>query len=51
MLGGDHTTTLPALRSVHKHWGQASVIHFDSHLGELETLYFLYPLPFASAMR
>ncbi|KAI0431532.1 arginase [Xylaria sp. FL1042] len=32
MIGGDHTTTLPALRSVHKHWGQASVIHFDSHL-------------------
>ncbi|KAI1353415.1 arginase [Xylaria sp. FL0043] len=32
MLGGDHTATLPALRSVHKHWGQASVIHFDSHL-------------------
>ncbi|KAI1119141.1 arginase [Nemania sp. NC0429] len=33
MLGGDHTTTLPALRSVHKHWGQVSVIHFDSHIG------------------
>ncbi|KAI1425758.1 arginase [Xylaria sp. FL1777] len=32
MIGGDHTTTLPALRSVYKHWGQASVIHFDSHL-------------------
>ncbi|RYC57943.1 hypothetical protein CHU98_g8263 [Xylaria longipes] len=32
-LGGDHTTTLPALRSVHKHWGQVSVIHFDSHIG------------------
>ncbi|TRX94950.1 hypothetical protein FHL15_004035 [Xylaria flabelliformis] len=31
-LGGDHTTTLPALRSVHKHWGKVSVIHFDSHL-------------------
>ncbi|KAI3340613.1 arginase [Ustulina deusta] len=31
-IGGDHTTTLPALRSVHRHWGQASVIHFDSHL-------------------
>ncbi|KAI0409890.1 arginase [Xylaria palmicola] len=31
-LGGDHTTTLPALRSAHKHWGQLSVIHFDSHL-------------------
>ncbi|KAI0446443.1 arginase [Xylaria telfairii] len=31
-LGGDHTTTLPALRSVYKHWGQVSVIHFDSHI-------------------
>ncbi|GAP85370.2 putative arginase family protein [Rosellinia necatrix] len=31
-LGGDHTTTLPALRSVHEHWGKVSVIHFDSHL-------------------
>ncbi|KAI1129248.1 arginase [Nemania abortiva] len=32
MLGGDHTTTLPALRSVHQHWGEVSVIHFDSHI-------------------
>ncbi|KAI5369503.1 Putative ureohydrolase [Septoria linicola] len=31
-LGGDHTTTLPALRSTMKHWGAVSVIHFDSHL-------------------
>ncbi|EUC29760.1 hypothetical protein COCCADRAFT_39903 [Bipolaris zeicola 26-R-13] len=31
-LGGDHTTTLPALRSAYHHWGQVSVIHFDSHL-------------------
>ncbi|KAI8631043.1 arginase [Xylariaceae sp. FL1651] len=31
-LGGDHTTTLPALRSAHKRWGPVSVIHFDSHL-------------------
>ncbi|RWA05514.1 hypothetical protein EKO27_g9587 [Xylaria grammica] len=31
-LGGDHTTTLPALRSVYDHWGQVSVIHFDSHI-------------------
>ncbi|KAI9683800.1 MAG: hypothetical protein M1820_010909 [Bogoriella megaspora] len=31
-LGGDHTTTLSALRSAHKHWGRVSVIHFDSHL-------------------
>ncbi|OAX84849.1 hypothetical protein ACJ72_00777 [Emergomyces africanus] len=32
-LGGDHTTTLPALRSTYKHWGPVSVIHFDSHIG------------------
>ncbi|EON61125.1 agmatinase [Coniosporium apollinis CBS 100218] len=31
-LGGDHTTTLSALRSTHERWGQVSVIHFDSHI-------------------
>ncbi|OCL05988.1 Arginase/deacetylase [Glonium stellatum] len=31
-LGGDHTTTLPALRSTYEQWGQVSVIHFDSHI-------------------
>ncbi|WPG99662.1 Hypothetical protein R9X50_00248100 [Acrodontium crateriforme] len=31
-LGGDHTTTLPALRSAHTHFGAMSVIHFDSHI-------------------
>ncbi|ORY16950.1 arginase family-domain-containing protein [Clohesyomyces aquaticus] len=31
-LGGDHTTTLSALRSTFHHWGEVSVIHFDSHL-------------------
>ena len=31
-LGGDHTTTLPALRSTINHWGKVSVIHFDSHI-------------------
>lgn len=31
-LGGDHTTTLAALRSTFEHWGAVSVIHFDSHL-------------------
>jgi agmatinase len=34
MLGGDHTTTLSALRSTFNHWGAVSVIHFDSHLGK-----------------
>ncbi|KAL7945076.1 arginase family domain-containing protein [Trichoderma barbatum] len=32
-LGGDHTTTLSALRSTYKRWGPVSVIHFDSHIG------------------
>ncbi|KAL5336590.1 agmatinase 1 [Aspergillus crustosus] len=31
-LGGDHTTTLSALRSTFEHWGPVSVIHFDSHI-------------------
>ena len=31
-LGGDHTTTLAALRATYDHWGAVSVIHFDSHL-------------------
>ncbi|KAF2838785.1 Arginase/deacetylase [Patellaria atrata CBS 101060] len=32
VLGGDHTTTLSALRSTYNKWGQVSVIHFDSHI-------------------
>lgn len=35
-LGGDHTTTLPALRSAASRWGKLSVIHFDSHIGDEE---------------
>ncbi|KAI4174397.1 MAG: hypothetical protein LQ343_002332 [Gyalolechia ehrenbergii] len=31
-LGGDHTITLPLLRSVVAAYGPISVIHFDSHL-------------------
>ncbi|KAL4753088.1 hypothetical protein BDW72DRAFT_169829 [Aspergillus terricola var. indicus] len=31
-LGGDHTTTLSALRSTYRHFGPVSVIHFDSHI-------------------
>lgn len=34
-LGGDHTTTLSALRSTHEKWGPVSVIHFDSHIGRV----------------
>jgi len=35
-LGGDHTTTLAALRSTFERWGPVSVIHFDSHLGKCQ---------------
>lgn len=31
-MGGDHTITLPILRSIHSVYGPVSVIHFDSHL-------------------
>lgn len=31
-LGGDHTTTFSALRSVYEKHGPVSVIHFDSHI-------------------
>ena len=31
-LGGDHTITLPLLRSINQAYGPISVIHFDSHL-------------------
>ncbi|KAJ4421857.1 hypothetical protein N0V82_003457 [Gnomoniopsis sp. IMI 355080] len=31
-IGGDHTISLPAIRALHKTWGQVAVLHFDSHL-------------------
>ncbi|KAJ9225442.1 hypothetical protein DTO169C6_2175 [Paecilomyces variotii] len=31
-LGGDHTTTLSALRSTYEKWGPVSVVHFDGHI-------------------
>ncbi|KAI4096925.1 MAG: hypothetical protein LQ344_000726 [Seirophora lacunosa] len=34
-LGGDHTITLPLLRSVVASYGPISVVHFDSHLHDL----------------
>ncbi|PHH93022.1 hypothetical protein CDD83_2132 [Cordyceps sp. RAO-2017] len=37
MLGGDHSTTLSALRSVHQRWGKVSVVHFDSHIDTWDT--------------
>ena len=37
-LGGDHTIVLPLLRSIYSTYGPISVIHFDSHLGNLSYL-------------
>ncbi len=34
-IGGDHTTTLAALRVAGSRHGKLSVIHFDSHIGLL----------------
>jgi len=31
-LGGDHTITLPILRSLHKKHGKVSLVHFDAHV-------------------
>ena len=31
-LGGDHTITLPLLRSINRAYGPITVVHFDSHL-------------------
>lgn len=31
-MGGDHTITLPLLRSMNRAYGPITVIHFDSHL-------------------
>lgn len=43
-LGGDHTTTLSALRSTYQHWGDVSVIHFDSHIGRELPIRYCKPL-------
>jgi len=31
-MGGDHSITLPVLRSMNRAYGPVTVIHFDSHL-------------------
>lgn len=31
-IGGDHSTTLPLLRALHKKFGPIKLIHFDAHL-------------------
>lgn len=41
-MGGDHTITLPLLRSINKAYGPVTVVHFDSHLYALPALSFCY---------
>jgi guanidinopropionase len=31
-VGGDHSTTLPLLRSLYKKYGKLNLVHFDAHL-------------------
>lgn len=31
-VGGDHSTTLPILRALHRKYGKLNLIHFDAHL-------------------
>lgn len=31
-VGGDHSTTLPLLRALHKKYGKLNFVHFDAHL-------------------
>jgi agmatinase len=38
-IGGDHTITLPILRSLHSQHGPISVIHFDAHLDTWDTYF------------
>jgi arginase family enzyme len=42
-LGGDHTITLPLLRSINRAYGPVSVIHFDSHLDTCKFSLLLHP--------
>lgn len=32
LLGGDHSVTLPALRSAHRRHGKFAIVHFDAHV-------------------
>lgn len=43
-LGGDHTITLPLLRSINRAYGPITVIHFDSHLDTCRRYYLFFEL-------
>ena len=37
-IGGDHTLSLPMLRSVAKRFGPVTLVHFDAHLDTVESI-------------
>lgn len=39
ILGGDHTLSLPVLRSMHTAHGPVAVVHFDAHLDTWDTYF------------
>jgi agmatinase len=49
-IGGDHTITLPLLRSVVKRHGKVALLHFDAHLDTWDT-YFDAPLTHGTPFR
>lgn len=44
-LGGDHTITLPLLRSINRAYGPVTVIHFDSHLDTCKLTCYISTIP------
>lgn len=49
-LGGDHTISLPLLRSLNRRHGPVAVVHFDAHLDTWET-YFGAPYTHGTTFR
>ncbi len=51
-LGGDHTMSLPLLRTMHHHHGPVALVHFDAHLDTWDTYFgapFTHGTPFRRA--
>lgn len=49
-IGGDHTGTLPLLRSMKRRHGQVALVHFDAHLDTWDT-YFGAPYTHGTLLR
>ena len=49
-IGGDHTVSLPILRSMHRQHGPVALVHFDAHLDTWDT-YFGAPYTHGTLLR